>query len=307
MNDNYYYERLTFEATALMAEQMEETHEMLESYLTNLSIEAQKQKLLKSALTRYTAIMDVLDEVKDPLLKCHLYVIHLFNRHSDFDLIALKADDIATQKEAKLQLARLKEMSHGLVPLEEQYMASPYAKLFEEIKAYQAFEKNYGLTRRPVYFNTFKPMEPALLVISVLIVSGGGLFLLAAFVSVTLKKTAPEDVAFGVGLCVATLVLTALFLYLLAKQFKVRKMFKEGEQKFLQDIQAWNMKKKELDEALKNHKIYRYIASLKQQSEEYVQVWDRIKTIESHFEENKKTGVKKKKTAEEEVHDFLRM
>lgn len=298
-----YYEMRTFHATAQMAEQLEETHEMLEDYISGLQVEAQKQKLLKSALTRYTALMDALDEVKDPLLKCHLYVIHLFKREPDFDLISLHSDDIPTQKEARLQLARLKELGQELMPLEEQYMASPYAKLFNEIKDYQDFEKSYGLKSRPIFFAMNAPADPILLILGTVIVLGGGLFMLSAFIYATIES---KEIGIGVAMCGGTLGFMALLLFLLAKQFKKRKAYKEREAVHVQELSAWNMKKKEMDEALKNHRIHRYINNMKKEYPEYVTVWDRIKTIESHFGEGKKNNGKKK-TAEEEVQDFLRM
>lgn len=241
----------------------------------------EKQKHHKTVLQRYSGIVRVISETRDPMLKLHLYLVLLHKRRPDLETVAYNIQNPADQKAAHAVLDRAKVLEKELLPLEKDYMQSEFAMLFHQAAAYAEW------TVPPKPFFHAKSYEPS---ITYLMAGFGFVVLFSTLYAVVegLRKHGTDALLKESFTLLGFTAVAALLFSMAYWRHKLRKRYVTLRDAHLQELIRWQKHKKEVDYTLELHRVHEIIRIIKHKYPEYEPAWQQIKQLEQDFDKAEK-------------------
>lgn len=263
--------------------------------------EVQREKYFKSLTFKTGQILDAIHEIENPVLKFHFYDSFFFGAAEDLYMAMNELDEIDDKTKAKEIEAQIRKTGKELSPQTEAYDASLFPKLYKMVADYEALEKS--LPSRPSFFTKGQAGNPNKIKLTGILILlgliGYSFFIFQAQQNFTYKeRNNPFIWAFlfqpALALCV--------FLFMQIKKYRRHSQYSADKALFdQQEIQDYELKRKNIQSQLDDHPIFRHVDALKREYPQYIYHLNVFKRIESAFDEKWTMEAEKMKRLKRQV------
>lgn len=241
--------------------------------------------------------IELIEDVKDPVLQYHFYRAVLGDRYMDLEAAIYQVQEEEEKGKVDALIKKFGHLESNLAPYAKAYQSSPFPEMYRLMEDFDKQKKALPPQVSGIFYSSLKPRPVAtsgaltavVVGILFLLISISGLFITLALIDPKKEGAIPAAVIFGFSLFLFLLVLV-LFLRWQKRQKTEDRMYWQAKAEYDSKLPALREVRKAAEEKLTRHPLFAHMETLNQQFEQYAYCIEKLEVLEVSFKKKWGSG-----------------